>query len=373
VLERSLMSISIKLINFLMFFLGAVILMPMEARSNPYRTTCQATISLNQSRNLTYQFTGLLPEKSTGETPVNPIGSTLTLTVQQRDRSGQVKTLLKATTLEEYEQVAPDADYSKLPFSGAFRGQPNNGDRLYIAKAAVHGLYVSLRPTRGQPQQIQVVHYRSPGQYLRSTAGTCQVTTATSPTQPPSGTPSDKLLTQLRQTLQAQDWAAADRETRRLLAPESVSARPTTTAVQQPALIRAIDQEWLTASQGRFGLSVQAKIWNAAQATHPKDNEAAVNTFRDRVGWKLTTPREFQDFISSDWRNESEITYSLNAPIGHLPWAGVSDAVVKAIAEPPLGVHCGVCSADARQLRYDRFYSHLPMLFSRVQAALKVH
>lgn len=167
------MSVSIKSINLLMICLSTVVLIPVEAQANSYRTTCQATIARSQGGSLTYQLTGLLLEKTTGETPVNPIGATLTLSVQQRDRHGQVKTLLKATTLEEYEQVAPDADYTKLPFSGSFRGQPNNGDRLYKAKAAIHGLYVSLRPIRSQPQQIQVVHYLSPSQYFRSTAGKC--------------------------------------------------------------------------------------------------------------------------------------------------------------------------------------------------------
>jgi hypothetical protein len=64
--------------------------------------------------------------------------------------------LLNASALSDYAQLAPDADYAQLPFEETFRGQPNNGDRLYETPASVHGLYVSLRPTSGQPQQITI-------------------------------------------------------------------------------------------------------------------------------------------------------------------------------------------------------------------------
>ncbi len=174
----------------------------------------------------------------------------------------------------------------------------------------------------------------------------------------------------LKQLLQAQNWAAADRETRRMLAPELVSLSPPTNWVVTPLLIQAIDQAWLQASNSRFGLSVQARIWQEVKAAYPQNEEAAVNAFRDRVGWKLTTPRSEPDFISSDWRNESELTYALKAPVGHLPWAGVSDAVVRAIAIPPAGEHCGSCTTDAMQLRNEHFYRYLPQLFVKVQGAM---
>ena len=182
--------------------------------------------------------------------------------------------------------------------------------------------------------------------------------------------PTDETIAELQQLLQAQSWAAADRETRRLLAPNSVSNRPAPEAVTiTPELIRAIDQAWLVASNGRFGLSVQLRLWQEAQAAHPNDRDAAVDALRDRLGWKIPAPREENDFISSDWRNESELTYSLEAPEGHLPWAGVSDAVVQAVAVPPPGVHCGVCTADAMALRHSRFYGRIPELMDKVAMA----
>ncbi len=174
----------------------------------------------------------------------------------------------------------------------------------------------------------------------------------------------------LQQLLRAQSWAAADRETRRLLDPYSVPNPAAEAPVVTPELIRAIDQAWLTASDGRFGLSVQLRLWQAAQAAHPNDRDAAVNAFRDRVGWKISAPRQEEDFISSDWRNESELIYSLQAPEGHLPWAGVSDAVVQSVAVPPPDQHCGSCTIDAMALRDSRFYGYIPELLSTVQRAM---
>ncbi|HEY9828027.1 MAG TPA: GUN4 domain-containing protein, partial [Stenomitos sp.] len=180
----------------------------------------------------------------------------------------------------------------------------------------------------------------------------------------------DKQLAVLQKHLQGRDWAAADRETRRLLAPDSVLSPPFETVSVQPSMIRAIDHLWVAASDGRFGLSVQLRLWQNAQKNHPKNNDAAVNAFRDRVGWKLKTPRTEVDFISSDWRNESELTYSLQAPEGHLPWAGVSDEVVRSVAVPPPEFHCGSCTVDAMQLRNERFYGYIPQLMKRIQVSL---
>lgn len=173
---------------------------------------------------------------------------------------------------------------------------------------------------------------------------------------------------QLRDFLNEQNWGAADRETRRLLSGEDYPYGPNIATVPLE-LIRAIDEAWLAASDGRFGLSVQAKIWAAAVAAHPNDRDMAVNDFRDRVGWKLTAPRAEVDFISSDWLNESELNYSLQAPMGHLPWAGVPDAAVQGLLSETVN-GCGSCTTDAMQLRNERFYLYLPELFSRVQVAL---
>lgn len=174
--------------------------------------------------------------------------------------------------------------------------------------------------------------------------------------------PTNPKLVKLQQLLQEKKWAAADQETRRLL--QDLGTVPN-------SLIQGIDRAWLTASNNRFGLSIQSKIWRESVAKYPKDNQAAANAFRDRVGWKLTQPRKEMDFISSDWLNESEINYSAKAPIGHLPWAGVSDAYVYNLLKEVVN-GCGSCTTDAMQLRNERFYTYIPTLFDRVRIALPI-
>ncbi|MBD2330030.1 GUN4 domain-containing protein [Alkalinema sp. FACHB-956] len=339
--------------------LSSAIIPPASAQVLPPSVTCQVTIPIEQGASLTYRLTGAFPDRVPPNTPQNPVGRTVTMTVQRRDRSGKIQTWLNQANVEDYEQGAPDADYSKLPFTGDFRGKPNDGFRLYRVNAAVNGLYVSLRPTKGQPQKIQIIHYLNAKKFVRSEAGQCQSDAAVI-----------KTLAPLQQALKAKDWALADRETRRLLDPSSVSLKPLPEIKLTPELIRAIDRAWMDASNGRFGLTVQAKLWESIKAKSPKDEMVAINQFRDRVGWKLMQPRKENDFLSSDWLNESELNYSEKAPVGHLPWMGVSDAVVYGLAAPSDGSHCGSCHTDAMQLRNERFYGYLPRLMTRVQAAL---
>ncbi len=168
-------------------------------------------------------------------------------------------------------------------------------------------------------------------------------------------------VAKLQQFLKAKQWAKADQETRLLIS--DLSKVPN-------SLIQAIDRVWLNESDNRFGLSVQAKIWRESMAKSPKDSQKATNIFRERVGWNLTYFREQSDVISSAWLNESELNYSAQAPIGHFPWAGVSDAeVAKLMAGVVDG--CGSCTTDAMQLRNERFYSYLPQLFDRVRIAIR--
>jgi hypothetical protein len=345
-------------------FLTAIAAPVVQAESTADRFTCQAGVALQRGISLTYRLTGYTPEAIANELQ-NPVEAAPMLAVEWRDRQGRTQTLLRGAALSDYEPLAPDADFSRIPFDAAFRSLPNRAERLYAAPASVHGLYVSLRPTSGSPQQMQTVHYLRPGEFVRSTVGVCYSETGD------LDQTVDPLLTELQKRLQAEDWTGADRETRRLLAPDSVLLPPFDQALVSPELIRTIDQLWLTASDGRFGLSVQLRLWQTAIADHPTNPEQAVNAFRDRVGWKIAAPRSEVDFVSSDWRNESELTNSLDAPEGHFPWIGVSDSVVQRVAVPPEGFHCGSCTIDAMQLRYERFYRYLPGLMERFQASLE--
>ena len=85
-----------------------------------------------------------------------------------------------------------------------------------------------------------------------------------------------------------------------------------------------IDREWLAASDGKFGLSVQLAIYkqtgnrigNWDEEGNWTWDEAAYRRFGDAVGWRA----------NGSWKDYSELTWSTNAPStapgGHLPVGG---------------------------------------------------
>jgi len=65
--------------------------------------------------------------------------------------------------------------------------------------------------------------------------------------------------------------------------------------------IRTIDQLWVKYSYGRFGFSVQKCIYDQCGRNG--------DTFGDRVGWR----------VNNKWLYPSDLTFTMNAPLGHLP------------------------------------------------------
>jgi hypothetical protein len=133
---------------------------------------------------------------------------------------------------------------------------------------------------------------------------------------------------QLRDLLAAGQWEQADKETKEvmlkaagrkqecLLDRESVEKFPASD-------LRTIDQLWVRYSNGRFGFSVQKRIWqdviehqNAVETSkqlrlHPKE---LANQFGERVGWR----------VQENWLYFRDLTFSLDAPLGHLPSPSVA-------------------------------------------------
>jgi len=72
--------------------------------------------------------------------------------------------------------------------------------------------------------------------------------------------------------------------------------------------LRTIDQLWVKYSGGRFGFSVQAKIYRELGGTR-KYNERVWDAFGDRVGWR----------VNNIWIYYKDVTFDLKAPHGHLP------------------------------------------------------
>lgn len=65
--------------------------------------------------------------------------------------------------------------------------------------------------------------------------------------------------------------------------------------------LRTIDQLWQQYSGGRFGLTVQQQIWESTEGNYTQ--------LCDRVGWR----------VKENWKYYSELSFSENAPPGHLP------------------------------------------------------
>ncbi|MEG4986414.1 serine/threonine-protein kinase [Microcoleus sp. BR0-C5] len=70
--------------------------------------------------------------------------------------------------------------------------------------------------------------------------------------------------------------------------------------------LRTIDQLWVKYSQGRFGFSVQKKIWLEVGGKLDRETECKIG---DRIGWRK----------GGKWLNYTDLTFNLQAPIGHLP------------------------------------------------------
>lgn len=75
--------------------------------------------------------------------------------------------------------------------------------------------------------------------------------------------------------------------------------------------LRTIDQLWAKYSNGRFGFSVQKKIYlECGGKPDGKYYEEAWERFGDRVGWK----------VNSSWISYDDVKYDTSGPTGHLPF-----------------------------------------------------
>ncbi len=110
----------------------------------------------------------------------------------------------------------------------------------------------------------------------------------------------------LQKLLAAKEWQAADQETGRVML--AVAKREKEGWLDSESIekfpredLRTIDQLWVQYSDGRFGLSVQRKIYHEVGKDYQK--------FGDRIGWR----------VNNNWLNYDKLTFSTNAPSGHLP------------------------------------------------------
>jgi serine/threonine protein kinase len=117
----------------------------------------------------------------------------------------------------------------------------------------------------------------------------------------------------LRNLLAAKKWQEADEETQRVML--KVAGREEAEWLDRESIhkfpcedLRTIDQLWVKYSNGRFGFSVQKRIYQSLGGTREYNSEVW-QKFGDRVGWRR----------KNEWLYYNDLTFSEKAPEAHLP------------------------------------------------------
>jgi hypothetical protein len=129
--------------------------------------------------------------------------------------------------------------------------------------------------------------------------------------------------TRLQELLAAGKWRKADRETEAVML--KVSGREEEGWLTEEDMktfpcqaLRTIDSLWVKYSNGQFGFSIQKHIWQDIENSIQNDHVDIWKYFGDKVGWR----------VNDGWIGYSNLTFSLDAPEGHLPgWVFVSGFV----------------------------------------------
>ena len=140
------------------------------------------------------------------------------------------------------------------------------------------------------------------------------------PTPQPTPEPNIKLKSakgvsyrQLEQLLKAGSWKEADEETAKKML--EVAGRTKEGWLRTEDIdnfpcedLRTIDQLWVKYSNGRFGFSVQKRIYKSLGGTRSYDRRIW-EAFGDQVGWR----------VRGSWLYYYDLKFNQTAPVGHLP------------------------------------------------------
>ena len=120
----------------------------------------------------------------------------------------------------------------------------------------------------------------------------------------------------LQNYLQAGKWKKADEETRRVML--AVAKREQEGWLDTKSIddfpcedLSIIDKLWVKYSNGKFGFSVQKRIYQGFGGTRSYDGKIW-DKFGDKVGWRK----------GGNWLYYKDITFDIKAPEGHLPRGG---------------------------------------------------
>ncbi|MBE9142894.1 GUN4 domain-containing protein [Planktothrix mougeotii] len=124
---------------------------------------------------------------------------------------------------------------------------------------------------------------------------------------------------QLEQLLKAGNWKEADKETAEKM--YEVAGRTKEEFLSEEDIdnfpcedLRTIDQLWVKYSNGRFGFSVQKRIYQSLGGTRSSIVNVKIwEAFGDQVGWRF----------GDSWLCDYDLKFEETSPEGHLPgWTG---------------------------------------------------
>jgi hypothetical protein len=126
----------------------------------------------------------------------------------------------------------------------------------------------------------------------------------------------NSLYQQLETFLQNGQWKEADKETDRLMlqivgkeADQWLSMEDIQNFPRED--LRAIDKLWVDYSNGKFGFSVQKKVWMDCGGVPGEYNWEVYEKFADQVGWRR----------SENWLSYDDLTFLLvDSKQAHLPF-----------------------------------------------------
>ncbi|MCC3572980.1 MAG: GUN4 domain-containing protein [Microcoleus sp. PH2017_40_RAT_O_B] len=142
--------------------------------------------------------------------------------------------------------------------------------------------------------------------------------TNTIPTEPDVPLKSERGVdyTKLRDLLAAGKWVEADGETANKMLEVAEKKEEGWLGVSDidrfPCEdLRTIDQLWVQYSNGRFGFSVQKRIYQSLEGTRQYDENEIWKAFSDRVGWRVN---------GKWWLYYKDLKFNTKASEGHLPY-----------------------------------------------------
>lgn len=126
----------------------------------------------------------------------------------------------------------------------------------------------------------------------------------------------------LRELLKVGNWKEANEETARALLEMAGKEKeswlnahdPTNFICTHIINLRTVDRLWVKYSKGRFGFSVQKLIWEGVGGKPGEYDTEIYKKFGEKVGWYVKE--------KDNWKYWDDLTFCLNAPVGHLPMFG---------------------------------------------------